>query len=335
MSAEAAGATLERWRRCSRHRWPTEAAHTCSAACAFWHDPRAPAVVCLATGAVHLCGRGRCRMPPVQGSDCAVCPLTGIVVDDQVCVHTRQFSKESGRPLDHMGPFSRIPHGRRGPPNRPQRKPFVLSEAIATRIAHNVLWGKGREGIRCIQMAREAKKISVAVRRILASGRATFMALQRVIASHRVNVPEIAATPAERQRVACLISAIVRYTRDHPDVLPANPVSVVCTWLTLLAQGVVCGGETAIAPDACIARLMPPPALMSLIDGVQCRSISAGTRLVKTHMIVGGSVVPSRRFSPYVRSQPRARRRPPGGPAGLSRAGATPVRGRVPGGAGS
>ena len=62
-------------------------------ACTLWSDPRSfgpsptptkSVYVCTYSHNVHVCGSGRCSLPPVlTRENDYICPLTGIVVDDQ------------------------------------------------------------------------------------------------------------------------------------------------------------------------------------------------------------------------------------------------------------
>ena len=288
---------------------------TCTAECDMWIDTVAHACVCRHSLAVHICGR-ECTIPPraLPNGEGYVCPLTNIQVQPGDLTATPLFDAD-GRNCNHWSAYRRTAKRKRRPCTR--KASFRTSKCQDIMLC--VLDGPVKHKTRDVQILRARKsceKKSKSERK--RTGRLlTFAELKHVVNTvHRSVSP--ALRPANFQRhIARMAVGVCAYMRRHPQCFKTSTSEevVACAWLTMFSTGLEKNGTVIIKKDDLISDHIPPPALMSNVPQVQCRSISVAVRHFRAYVFTQrGNVVQSRTYTGINGSEQGSRVCATGGP---------------------
>jgi hypothetical protein len=281
--------------------------HTqCSGQCTFWKSKRhRNCYVCEKSHRVHWCGP-HCTETPIvlDGSEAHVCPLTHQDLEHSTYIAVPQFDANN-RPRFHWGYSKSVVKQ----PRQKKRQKRVIQQDAIERITQSILVGDDRMRIFQAQTNNAKKTIRKKMKRL----RSATMA--QVIGVFQQARKAIGCTPpktVDLDYLGVISKAIHEYMAKHPLCIQGTDSVIVASWLSILSTGIqtkFMDSTIHVAPRVeFVAKYIPPPQLMGMVQGVHCRAISVNTRKFIRYAISDkGNVISNNIFSLPGKQAPQGR----------------------------
>lgn len=265
-----------------------ELLHVCSTACKFVKvNVRGDVLyVCKVSRKVHACGR-LCNQGVEMESGTA-CRLTGMVTVSQKFVHSVSFAPVRGKganaPIIHWGYGSRIRRKSKHKGKSKVTRGVAMTEAMIVRMVTTLFCSASRDKICTHNIIRKQSSMIRDMRDCLHAHK--YIPIQ-VIMRQTMLIRKLTVRVAPSNLCILEISkAICSYWNANCWLsCTGSPHNVIACLVNFLSHGMYVRGVCMFPVVAWMRRFSPSDTEYGGIPSVQCRAMSATTRLIKGYLV--------------------------------------------------
>jgi len=232
---------------------------------------------------VHACGR-LCSQG-VETESGMVCALTGMVTAAQKFVHSVSFSSGRGKctntPIVHWGYGTRVRRTRKTTSRL--KHAAAMTESAIARMVTAIFCSKPREQIYAHNVLRRTRNMNKTIKEFAADGRIPIQAMMQQ--TLRIRQATIRVAPVNKCITDASKSIFLYWKTNRWLSETGSAHNVTACLINFLSHGMHVRGVCMFPIVPWIRRFAPSDTEYGGLAGVQCRAMSATSRLIKGNLV--------------------------------------------------